>query len=119
MKHTHLFSSALLAGMMAFAGIASAQNPGPVKPSEVEPASREAVRAEARANNKSPANTLTPGGEASTKTNNQPNMAPTPISGTTRGEVRQEVLKTRPQFGQKGERPAVPTNPKHETGTPQ
>ncbi len=114
----HILSSALFAGLV-IAGAASAQAPAATTPATAgAPASREAVKAEARVHNKSMSNTNTPAGEASTIRNNQPNMAPTPISGTTRAEVRQDVLKTKPQFGQKGERPEVPTNPTTATGTP-
>ena len=49
--------------------------------------------------------------------NNQPNAAER-TGQLTRGEVRQEALKTKLRFGDKGERPAVPTNPKNATGTP-
>lgn len=122
------------------AGAAFAQAPAPVMPPSTSgqastesragvpnptqrpdgsmPASREAVKSEARANNRNPANTTTPGGEASTRMNNQPNATPQVMSGTTRAEVRQDAIKPTPQFGQKGERPDVPTNPKNSTGTP-
>ncbi len=113
-----ILASALFAGVLA-AGAAAAQAPVVTPPvAGGVPASREAVKAEARMQNKSMSNTNTPAGEASTMRNNQPNMAPTPISGTTRAEVRQDVLKTKPQFGQKGEKPEVPTNPATATGTP-
>lgn len=88
------------------------------RPDGSMPASREAVKSEARANNRNSANTKTPGGEASTMTNNQPNVTPQTMSGTTRAEVRQDAVKPTPQFGQTGERPNVPTNPKNSTGTP-
>ncbi|RZI65820.1 serine/threonine protein kinase [Variovorax guangxiensis] len=88
------------------------------RPDGSMPASREAVKSEARVQNRNPANSNTPGGEPSTMTNNQPNATPQVMSGTTRSEVRQDALKTKPQFGQKGERPDVPTNPKTSTGTP-
>ena len=88
------------------------------RPDGSMPASRDAVKAEARANNRNPANTTTPGGEASTRMNNQPNVMPPVMSGTTRAEVRQDAIKPTRQFGQTGERPDVPTNPKNSTGTP-
>ena len=88
------------------------------RPDGSMPASREAVKSEARANNRNPANTTTPGGEASTRMNNQPNATPPVMSGTTRAEVRQDAIKPTRQFGQTGERPDVPTNPKNSTGTP-
>ena len=117
-----LISSALLAGMLAVAGNAMAQKPDTVQPgaSVDAPVSRDAVRTEARIHNRTPANSLTPGGEASTTINHQPNMMPKPISDTTRAEVRQQTYKATPTFpgGEKGERPDVPTNPAHETGTP-
>ena len=134
-----LLQATLLAGLMAAAaGAASAQTvvtppvtagqpstesrsgvPNPTqRPDGSMPASRDAVKSEARVQNRNPANTNTPGGEPSTMTNNQPNATPQVNSGTTRAEVRQDALKTTPQFGQKGERPDVPTNPKNATGTP-
>jgi hypothetical protein len=88
------------------------------RPDGSMPASRDAVKAEARANNRNPANTTTPGGEASTRMNNQPNVMPPVMSGTSRAEVRQDAIKPTRQFGQTGERPDVPTNPKNSTGTP-
>lgn len=88
------------------------------RPDGSMPASRDAVKSEARVQNRNPANTNTPNGEASTRMNNQPNVMPPPMSGTTRAEVRQDAVKPKPQFGQKGERPDVPTNPKDATGTP-
>jgi hypothetical protein len=123
MKQQQLISSALLAGMLALSGTAAmAQKPDPVRidGNAAAPQTRAEVRAGAQANNHSPANTLTPAGEPSTMTNDQPNMTPLPVSDTTRAEVRQQVLKTKPHLvgGEKGERPDVPTNPKHETGTP-
>lgn len=109
--------------MPSTAGEASTETragvPNPTqRPDGSMPASRDAVKAEARANNRNPANTATPGGEASTRMNNQPNTMPPMMSGTTRAEVRQDAMKPKPQFGQKGERPDVPTNPKNSTGTP-
>ena len=105
------------------AGQASTQTPvgvpnPPQRPDQSMPNSRANVRAEAAVHNKSPANSNTPGGEASTTRNHQPN-ATERVSQMTRGEVRQDALKTKPRFGQKGERPEVPTNPKDATGTPQ
>lgn len=136
MRTTPLIQATLLAGLMA-AGAVNAQSvttpatsgqpstesragvPNPTqRPDGSMPASREAVKSEARVNNRNPANTTTPGGEPSTMTNNQPNAMPQVMSGTTRAEVRQDALKTKPQFGEKGERPEVPTNPKTSTGTP-
>ena len=133
----NLITATLVAGALAV-GVAHAQSivttpatsgqpstetragvPNPTqRPDGSMPASREAVKSEARVQNRNPANTTTPGGEASTMTNNQPNAMPQVMSGTTRSEVRQDALKTKPQFGQKGERPDVPTNPKTSTGTP-
>src|SRR4051812_30655720 len=115
MKQQQLISSALLAGLLALTGTAAmAQKPDTVRAdvNAAVPATRTDVRDEARANNKSPANTLTPAGEPSTVTNHQPNVQPVPISNTTRAEVRQETLKTKPRLigGEKGERPDVPTN---------
>jgi len=88
------------------------------KPDKSEPVSRAAVRADAVANNRSPANTMTPNGEASTRVNNQPNATPK-ANALTRQEVRVGALKTKPHFGERAPS-AVPTNPKDGTaGTPQ
>lgn len=117
--HYRTSIAVLLAGLVT-AGAAMAQAPSPPAapmPGSV-PVSREAVRAEARAHSHSQANSNTPGGEASTTRNGQPNSMPTPVSGTTRAEVRQGALKTRPNTGVQGERPDVPTNPQNATGTP-
>lgn len=138
MNPTLIRTAALASALVA--GAAFAQAPAPVMPPSTAgqastetragvpnptqrpdgsmPASRDAVKAEARANNRNPANTTTPGGEASTRMNNQPNAMPQVMSGTTRAEVRQDAIKPTPPLGQKGERPDVPTNPKNSTGTP-
>jgi ribosomal protein L4 len=108
----HLTRAVLLAGLMA-AGMASAQsgpaqpvppNAGegssvaPQRPDGGVPASREAVKAEARAQNRNAGNSNTPYGEASTQTNGEPNVTPQAMSGVTRAEVRQSALKTKPHF---------------------
>ncbi|VWX59390.1 conserved exported hypothetical protein [Burkholderiales bacterium 8X] len=137
-----LIASTVLAGLIGMAGAAGAQTtsmpaqPDPAKggqastktpsgvanptqrPDGTNPASREMVKSEARAENRSPANSMVPKGEASTTTNNQPNA--TPMTGAmTRTEVSADARANRsPQAGQKGERPDVPTNPKDKTGTP-
>lgn len=67
--------------------------------------------------NKNTANTSVPKGEPSTMTNSQPN-APQATGALTRAEVRPTANELKPQMGQKGERPDVPTNPKNATGTP-
>lgn len=90
----------------------------PQRPDGMEPASREAVKAEARAQNRNNANSMVPKGEASTTMNNQPNATPQPTGERSRWEVSQEARKVKPHFGQKGERPEVPTNPTDKTGTP-
>jgi len=132
------FTSVLAAALLA-AGAASAQsaapNPSttsgeastvtpagvpnpPQRPDATMPNSRASVKAEARMNNHNLANSNTPPGQASTTTNNQPNMTP-PVSQRTRGEVRQEALHQPRPFGDTGERPGnVPTNPTTRTGTP-
>ena len=138
--NTHSLTSVVAAGLLALAGAVSAQttavpaSPNPSTggqastqtPSGVpnptqKPAgmvnSREAVRSEARVENRNPANTMVPKGEPSTMTNNQPN-ASQPTGALTRAEVRPTKNELKPQMGQKGERPEVPTNPKSETGTP-
>ena len=138
-----IFRATLLAGLMATAGAAMAQatsipaqpdpavggqastqtpsgvpNP-PQRPDASMPNSREAVKAEARAHNRNNANNPVPKGEASTTVNAQPNAMPRPTGEMSRAEVSQQARKTKPQFGQKGERPDVPTNPTEKTGTPQ
>jgi hypothetical protein len=108
----------------AVGGQASTQTPSgvpnpPQRPDASMPNSREAVKAEARAHNRNNANNLVPKGEASTTVNAQPNAVPRPTGEMSRAEVSQQARKTKPQFGQKGERPDVPTNPTGKTGTPQ
>jgi hypothetical protein len=103
-------------------GQASTMSPAGVpnptqRPDGTDPAARGAVRADARADNHSPANTATPGGQASTMTNNQPNATPQ-TGAMTRNQVRPTSYDLKPQMGQKGERPDVPTNPEAKTGTP-
>ncbi|MEJ7687994.1 MAG: serine/threonine protein kinase [Variovorax sp.] len=88
------------------------------RPDGSNPTSRADVKSEARAENRSPANSMVPKGEASTTMNNQPNMTPKPTGEMSRREVSQEARKTKPQMGQTGERPEVPTNPTNKTGTP-
>lgn len=142
MKHT-VFHATVLAGLMAAGGAAMAQatsipaqpdpavggqastqtpsgvpNP-PQRPDASMPNSREAVKAEARAHNRNNINNPVPKGEASTTVNAQPNAMPQPTGAMSRAEVSQQARKTKPQFGQKGERPDVPTNPTEKTGTPQ
>lgn len=142
MKHG-IFHTTVLAGLMAAAGAAMAQatsipaqpdpavggqastqtpsgvpNP-PQRPDNSMPNSREAVKAEARAHNRNNTNNLVPKGEASTTVNAQPNAMPQPTGEMSRAEVSQQARKTKPQFGQRGERPDVPTNPTEKTGTPQ
>ncbi|BEP33040.1 hypothetical protein GmRootV59_00140 [Variovorax sp. V59] len=142
MKHAILRATAL-AGLMAAAGAAMAQatsipaqpdpavggqastqtpagvpNP-PQRPDANMPVSREAVKAEARAHNRNNTNNLVPKGEATTTMNGQPNAMPQPTGEMSRAEVSQLARKPKPQFGQRGERPDVPTNPIERTGTPQ
>ena len=97
-------------------GVGNPTNPTQ-KPDRSEPNSRAAVRADAVANNRSPANTATPNGEASTRVNNQPNATPR-AGALSRQEVRVGALKTKPHFGERAPS-AVPTNPRDGTGTPQ
>ncbi|WP_286186393.1 serine/threonine protein kinase [Acidovorax cavernicola] len=113
--------AALLAALLG-AGVAQAQKPAPAAPMAGDssmPASREAVKAEARAQNRNNANSVVPKGEASTTVNHQPNAMPAPTGERSRAEVRAETHHVKPRFGQPGERPAVPTNPTEKTGTPQ
>jgi hypothetical protein len=139
-----LFRTAALAGLMGVAALGHAQNSSSSRaetdpavggqastetrsgvgnatqrPDGSAPASRDAVKAEARAANRNTANSLVPKGEASTTLNDQPNAVPQPSGDMSRQEVSQEARKVKPQFGQKGERPDVPTNPMGKTGTPQ
>ena len=145
MKHG-LIASTLLASLLGIAGLSHAQSstsanipaqPDPAlggeastrtpsgvanptqRPDGTAPASRGAVKAEARVENRNNSNTLVPKGEASTTVNSQPNATPQPTGEMSRQEVSQAGRKAKPQFGQKGERPDVPTNPKDKTGTPQ
>lgn len=113
--------AALLAALLG-AGAAQAQKPALAEPMAGDssmPASREAVKAEARAQNRNNANSVVPKGEASTTVNGQPNAMPQPTGEMSRAQVSQMARKTKPQFGQRGERPDVPTNPTERTGTPQ
>ncbi|MGR4868520.1 hypothetical protein ACIPRI_06590 [Variovorax sp. LARHSF232] len=82
--------------------------------------SREEVRAEARAAVRNTANTPVPSaaGEASTMTNNQPNMQTLPSVEASRADVRQGLFASRPRFGETGERSTVPTNPDGKVATP-
>ncbi|SCX70717.1 serine/threonine protein kinase [Variovorax sp. EL159] len=102
------------ASTMSPAGVA---NP-PQQPDNSMPASREAVKAEARAQNRNNDNSTVPKGEATTTVNHQPNAMPQPTGEMSRAEVNQQARKVKPQFGQKGERPEVVTNPTDKTGTP-
>lgn len=89
------------------------------RPDGTMPAQRDNVRAEARANNRMPDNTTTPSGQASTMMQGKPNATP-PVNQNTRAEVRADTkadMQRRP-YGNTGERPDVPTNPKNMTGTP-
>jgi len=107
----------------AVGGQASTKTPAGVgnptqRPDGSNPASRDAVKAEARAEHKNTANTNLPKGEATTTINNQPNPAE-PTGAMTRAEVKPTKSELKPQMGKKGERPDVPTNPQEKTGTPQ
>lgn len=137
-----IFRTAVLAALMGTAGIALAQttsipaqpdpsvggeastmtpagvaNP-PQRPDNSMPASREAVKSEARAQNRNNNNSMVPKGEATTTVNHQPNAMPQPTGERSRAEVSQEARKVKPRFGEKGERPEVATNPTDKTGTP-
>jgi hypothetical protein len=139
-----LIASTVFTGLMGLAGAGFAQTttvpaqPDPAKggqastksvpggvanatqrPDGSDPASRPAVRAEARAHNRNNANNPVPKGEATTTVNSQPNAMPAPTGETSRAEVSADARKVKPRFGQRGERPEVPTNPKDKTGTPQ
>ncbi|MDM0107485.1 serine/threonine protein kinase [Variovorax sp. J22R24] len=138
-----ILATTVLAGLMGVAGIASAQTtsmpaqPDPAvagqastktpagvgnptqRPDGTNPASRDAVKSEARAHNRNNANNPIPKGEATTTVNHQPNAIPQPTGEMSRTEVSQTGRKVKPRFGEKGERPEVPTNPKDKTGTPQ
>lgn len=131
------FSPLVLSVLMVAAGSVSAQpatNTSPAGQASTEsaagvpnptqrpdgsmPASRSAIKSEARAQNKDSANSDTPMGQASTMRDGQPNATPQPMSGMTRGEVQQTARKTRRPMGAKGEQPDVPTNPPTSGGTP-
>jgi len=102
-------------------GAALAQKPDKPANTGQMPNSREDVKAEARQASRNTANTPVPAtaGEASSMTNHQPNMQPVPITDKTRAEVRQETYHRKPQFGEKGEKTGIPTNPPGKMGTPQ
>ncbi len=102
------------ASTMTPAGVA---NP-PQRPDYTMPASRDAVKAEARAHNRNNANNPVPKGEVTTTVNSQPNAMPQPTGEMSRAEVSQTGRKVAPRFGEKGERPDVVTNPTDKTGTP-
>ena len=133
----HPLSILAAAGLLAAASLAQAQptipatrsgeastqtpagEPNPTqRPGYGVPEDRSAVRNEAVMNNRNPATTPVPGsGEASTRVMSQPNATP-PVGMNTREEVRQGALHQVRPFGDKGERPNVPTNPRNSTGTP-
>ena len=107
----------------AVGGQASTKTPAGVanptqRPDGSDPASRAAVKADARAESRNSANTLVPKGEATTTTNDQPSVT-RPTGAMTRAEVKPNSRDLKPQIGQAGERPDVPTNPTAKTGTPQ
>ena len=143
MTTSRIFQATAMAGLLGIGSLALAQGttsvpatPDPAKsgqastktpagvpnptqrPDGSAPASREAVRSEARAENRNNANSMVPKGEASTTLNHQPNATPHPTGQMSRSEVRQDAGKKTRQFGQTGERPEVPTNPTDKTGTP-
>ena len=142
MTHQRILHATLLAALMGAAGLAGAQTtsmpaaPDPAvggqastespsgvanptqRPDNAMPNSREAVKAEARVQNRNNANSLVPKGEATTTVNHQPNAMPQPTGEMSRAEVSQTGRKVKPQFGQKGERPELATNPVDKTGTP-
>jgi len=108
----------------AVAGQASTKTPAGVanptqRPDGSNPASRETVKSEARIHNRSNATNNVPKGEATTTVNHQPNAFQAPTGEMSRTEVSQTGRKVQPHFGEKGERPEVPTNPTDKTGTPQ
>jgi hypothetical protein len=112
-------ATTVLSGLMGLAGIAVAQSTVTGRPDGSDPASREAVKAEARAHNRNNANNPVPKGEATTTVNAQPNAMPRPTGEQSRMDVSQQARKVKPRFGERGERPEVPTNPTEKTGTPQ
>ncbi len=121
MKSDSRMKSLVLAvALAASGGAALAQKPDAPANTGQMPNSREAVKAEARTATRNTANTNVPSaaGEASTMTNNQPNMQPAPISDTTRAEVRAQTYHQKPQFGDKVEKTDIPTNPPNKMATP-
>lgn len=101
-------------------GAALAQKPDKPVDTGQMPNSREEVRAEARAAARNTANTPVPSaaGEATTMTNNQPNMQTLPSVEASRADARRGLIATRPRFGDTGERSTVPTNPDGKVATP-
>lgn len=142
MKQQGLIHGAVLAGLMGLGSIAAAQTssmpaqPDPAvggqastrtpagvanptqRPDGSAPASRDAVKSEARIHNRNNVTNNVPKGEASTIVNHQPNAVIPPAGEMSRTEVSQSGRKVTPEFGEKGERPEVPTNPLDKTGTP-
>ncbi len=107
----------------AVGGEASTQTPvgvanPPQRPDGSMPVSREAVKAEARAHNRNNFNNSVPKGEATTVVNGRPNAMPQPSGDVSRAQASMTGRHSKPQFGQTGERPDVPTNPTDRTGTP-
>lgn len=114
MKH-NLITTVFFVGLLA-AGAASAQFTPATKdinaqtgvsdraqtqrPSGTNPASRAKVKSEAKANANNLTNTDIPKGQASTRTNGQINAAPKMTSGTTRAEVRNQAITSKPKDGQ-------------------
>ncbi|SFM29512.1 hypothetical protein [Variovorax sp. OV329] len=117
---TCLKSLMLAVALTVSGGAALAQKPDKTVETGQMPNSRDAVKAEARAATRNTANTSVPSaaGEASTMTNNQPNMQPVPPSDKSRAEVRAEVMPKKPQFGEIGEKTGIPTNPVGKMATP-
>ncbi len=112
--HRHIAPSIVAAAVVAFGSTASfAQIDKTLTPTP--PASRDAVRAEAQSANRAHA---IPKGEVSTLVNKQPNATPQPMGAVSRAEVKADAKPVKRPFGNPGERPEVPTNPKDSTGTP-
>lgn len=122
MKSDTCLKSLMLAVALSLgSGAALAQKPEKRVDTGQMPNAREDVKAEARSATRNTANTNVPSaaGEATTMTNNQPNMQPVPPGEKTRAEVSAQGYHRKPQFGETGEKTSIPTNPPGKMATPQ
>ncbi|AMM24725.1 hypothetical protein [Variovorax sp. PAMC 28711] len=112
--HTRFASSILTTALLALSSVSSLAQ-APTAADQSAPASRDSVRSEARAANR--ANAI-PKGEVTTLVDKQPNAMAQPTGAMSRAQVKSDAKPVKRPFGNPGERPEVPTNPKDSTGTP-